>query len=108
MLFFLDSANPTGHYILDMSQPVHRVVLMRLLHSSAADGAWQTDCTRQNLRNLVVSGQKVLVTDPTLVNVPKTGTVCLDYLQVFYLPLYIDCCWKLALAVYRTTPVLIM
>lgn len=84
MLFFFDNGNPTGRYTLDMSQPVHRVVLMRLLHSSVADGAWKTDPARQNFRNLVVSGQKVVVTNPTLVVVPRSGIVHLDYLQVCF------------------------
>lgn len=85
MLFFFDASNPTGRYSLDMSQPVHRVVLLRLLQMSAEDGAWEGDCTRQNVRNFVVAGQNVLVTDPTLVTVPKNGTIHFDYLQACFL-----------------------
>jgi hypothetical protein len=82
MLAFFDNENPTGRYDLDMSQPVHRSVFERLLNSSIAEGAWRKDTTMQNLRNLIVSGQKVLVTDPTVVKVPRGGSVHLDYLQV--------------------------
>lgn len=81
MLFFFDVGNPTGHYSLDMSKPVHRVVLKRLLQSSSSDGAWMADCTKQNLRNFVACGRKVSITDPALVAVPRAGTVHFDYLQ---------------------------
>lgn len=80
-LAFFDVHNPTGRYSLDMSQPVHRVVLARLLHSSVTDGPWRADSTRHNLRNVIMAGRELHVRDPTLLPVPKGGSVVLDYLH---------------------------
>ena len=70
--------------MLDMLQPVHRIVLKRLIQSSILDGAWWHDCTQQSLRNFRTGGRMVTTTDPTLVTVPRHGIVHLDYLQVWY------------------------
>lgn len=75
LLAFFDADNPTGRYHLDMSVPLHRVVLSRLVALSAAQGYWRTDATRRNLRNVIVGTQEVDVPDPTAFVIPRSGHV---------------------------------
>jgi hypothetical protein len=68
-------------YLLDMAQPLHRVVLSRLLHLSAVEGTWARGAQLHNFRNVIVDHEETPLGDPTRFRLPPSGWIQLDYLE---------------------------
>lgn len=78
------SHTPVAHpcrYSLDMSKPIHRVVLSRLLHLSAVAETWSQGPMLHNFRNVLVNRVETRLGDPSRFRLPAGGWIQLDFLE---------------------------
>ena len=80
MAAYLRNENPSGHYNLNLSREVDRVVAARLLMQARKEEFWLTNKTMLNFRNVVLHGEKIEINDPLNFAFPNEGLAIFDFI----------------------------